>query len=342
MACPAETQSASIMEEISETVPETQTPPETIRETLPPEEHFILSFTGDCTLGCAPFHDAVEKAFLKTVGDDYGYPFRNVLSYFEEDDMTLINLEGTFTDTGYPVKKKFNFRGPERYTRILTENSVDLVTLANNHTMDFGNTGYNNTVRVLEEAGVPYVERDNSRIVTLDRGLTVGVYGVVYYKIDMEEMQSAIRELKQQADFVVLAAHWGAEGSYYPTQDQIDLAHGAIDAGADFVWGHHPHVLQNMEKYKDGIICYSLGNFSFGGHIYPRDFDTALIQLDVVKDTQGEVEIRDVIAIPCSISSTPEWNNYQPTPMKKGSEEYRRVVSKLDDTFAGPNLVIKK
>ena len=323
--------------------PETSAPPPETEasETEPEAQHYRLTFVGDCTLGCAPFHDAVEEAFLKTVGDDYGYPFRNVLSWFEDDDMTLINLEGTLTETGYPVKKKFNFRGPEAYTRILTENSVDLVSLANNHTMDFGRTGYENTLRVLQEAGVPYVERDNSRIVTLDGGLTVAVYGVVYYRIDRQELQEAIARLKQQADVVILAAHWGAEGSYYPTQEQIALSHAAIDAGASIVWGHHPHVLQNMEKYKDGIICYSLGNFSFGGHIYPRDFDTALVQIEVIKDGEGTVSLGEVTAVPCCISSDPSVNNYQPTPYPKGSEGYDRVVSKLDDSWTGPNLKIK-
>ena len=328
-----ETEAAAAAEQ---TVPEprlTEAP-----ETKPGEQHFLLTFAGDCTLGGSPFHQYVDYGFLKTVGEDYGHPFRNVLPWFAEDDMTFVNLEGTLTDRGSPVKKKFTFRGPESYSRILTENSVDFVSLANNHTMDYGMAGYENTTRVLQEAGVPYVEQDSSRIVTLDGGLTVGVYGVVYYRIDQQELQQAISQLKQQADVVILAAHWGGEGSYHPSQEQIRLAHAAIDAGADIVWGHHPHVLQHMEKYQDGLICYSLGNFSFGGNIYPEDFDTAFITVDVIRDHRGQVRLGEITAVPCCISSDPSVNNYQPTPYEKDSDGYKRAVSKLDGSWTGPNL----
>lgn len=342
MARPEETQSPSVSVEIPEYSFTEAPAAETEAQTLPRDETYLLSFVGDCTFGCGLNHVGVGYAFPNVVGDHYRYPFENVISIFEEDDMTFINLEGVLSDTGNPREKRFNFRGPQSYVNILTENSLDFACLGNNHTMDYGMTGYENTRNVLKEAEIPFVERDHSRIVTLDGGLKIGLYSVVYYLIDQEEMQAAIRDLKEQADLVILAAHWGGEGSYYPTKEQVQKAHAAIDAGADFVWGHHTHVLQNMEKYKDGIICYSLGNFSFGGNIYPEDFDTAIVQLEVTKDPQGNTRISNVNAIPCSLSSIPDRNDYRPTPYEKNSEGYRRVVSKLDDTWEGHNIPINR
>ena len=124
-----------------------------------------------------------------------------------------------------------------------------------------------------------------------------------------------------------------------PAGDPTALA-AAIDAGADIVFGTHPHVLQPIEYYADGVIYYSLGNFSFGGNGAPDDYDTALLQQEVIRQPDGTVELGELTRIPACISSIPERNNFQPTPMEPGSEAYDRVLSKLDGSFAGPNLKI--
>lgn len=313
------------------------------QETAPQEERFLLSFVGDCTLGANPSNYYAGVGFIKTVGEDYDYPFRNVLSYFEADDATFANLEGALTDTGNPMDKTHTFRGPTSYSEILTRNSVDVVTLANNHSYDYGQTGYDSTKETLEEAGIPYVERDSSRLVTLDCGLTVGLYGMVYYAFDLEDMKAEISDLRQQgAELVIVAPHWGNEGNYRPTQQQTEVGHAAIDAGADIVWGSHPHVLQPIEEYHNGIIYYSMGNFCFGGNGKPDDLDSVLLQQEVIRTPDGSVSLGKVKIIPCSISSVPEINNFQPTPMAVGGEDYNRVLSKLGGTFAGPNLKIHK
>ena len=166
---------------------------------------------------------------------------------------------------------------------------------------------------------------------------------MVYYKLDVEDMKAEIASLREQgAELVIVAPHWGVEGSYRPTQLQIDVGHAAIDAGADIVWGSHPHVLQPVEEYGDGIIYYSMGNFCFGGNSKPEDFDTVLLQQEVIRSPEGEISLGDLKIIPCSISSEKNVNNYQPTPMAADSEEYIRVLSKLDGSFEGPNLKIRK
>lgn len=327
-----------------ETVPETTeaaTQPAT-EVTEPEEERFWLTFVGDCTFGCTPTNAYAEVGFLKTVGEDYRYPFANVIDYLEGDEFTMVNLEGPLSDTGNPMQKKHVFRGPTAYGKILTENSVEAVTLANNHAMDYGQTGYDATVDTLNRLGVPYVERDATTVVTTRNGLTIGIYGAVYYALDVEDMEQQIAALKEQGcDLVIYAPHWGTEGSYHPTAQQTRIGYAAIEAGADIVYGSHPHVLQPMERYVDGVIFYSLGNFCFGGNGYPRDYDTALVQQEVIRDSQGQITLGQTRIVPASVSSVSGRNNYQPTPYEPGSEAYDRVLAKLDGSFSGPNLKIQ-
>ena len=332
------------------TLPETQaaatqptqtSQPETLpTETQPGEEHFLLTFAGDCTFGSNPNYYA-ESGFIKTVGDDYAYPFANVIDYFAGDEFSMVNLEGPLCDEGNPMQKKHVFHGPTAYVNCLTENSIEAVTVANNHSMDYGANGYASTLAVLEQAGVPYVERDSTAVVTTGSGLTIGLYAAVYYKLDVEDMTAKIAALREQGvDLIIFAPHWGVEGTYHPTEEQKQVGHAAIDAGADIVFGSHPHVLQPIEEYGGGIIFYSLGNFSFGGNGAPKDYDTALVQQEVIRDAEGTVRLGQLTIVPASVSSVAGRNNFQPTPYEPGTEEYNRVLSKLDETFSGPNLRI--
>ena len=307
-------------------------------EPEPQEERFLLTFAGDCTFGSSPSNYYAGYGFIKTVGEDYGYPFRNVLHYLQEDELTLINLEGPLTDGGNPMQKKHTFRGPTDYSNILTQNSIEAVTIANNHTLDYGQTGYDATLQTLNAAGIPYVERDASLILITRSGLKVGLYGAVYYLLDVDTITAGIRGLKEAGcELIIFAPHWGTEGTYHPTAQQTEVGHAAIDAGAHIVWGSHPHVLQPIESYNGGIIYYSLGNFSFGGNIYPRDYDTALLQQEVIRDESG-VRLGQLSIIPANVSSVSDRNNFQPTPYAPDSEAYSRVLSKLDGSFSGPNL----
>ena len=322
--------------------PETETAVSESAETEVREERFLLTFVGDCTFGASPSNYYAGVGFIKTVGEDYGFPFRNVMTFFGSDEATFLNLEGPLTDGGNPVQKKHTFRGPTDYVQILTENSVEAVTIANNHSHDYGQKGYDSTMKVLQQAGVPFSQRDDFCIFTTENGLKIGLYGAVYYQLDEERIVSGIRSLREQScDVVIFAPHWGVEGSYRPTDEQVQLAHAAIDAGADVVWGSHPHVLQPVESYNGGVIYYSLGNFSFGGNGYPRDYDTALIQQEVIRDGAGNVYLGEVNLIPASVSSVSDRNNYQPTPCELGTEAYDRVLKKLNGTWDGPNLPIQ-
>ena len=342
-----ETTGATVSETVATEVVEASTVEETTVETVetteatePEPEYFTLTFVGDCTLGCPWDHISYGVAFVQTIGEDYGYPFRNVIDYFENDDFTMLNLEGPLCDSGTPANKKHAFRGPTVFTNILTQNSVQAVTLANNHAYDFGEAGYESTRNALTEAEVPFVEQDGTLIVTTESGLTIGMYAVMYDHLDKEEIVAAISALAadETVDLVVFVPHWGVENTYRPTDTQKELGYAAIDAGADIVYGSHTHVLQPIEEYNGGIIFYSLGNFSFGGNAYPKDYDTVLVQQQVIRDPDGTVRLGETTIVPCSISSESYHNNFQPTPYEEGTEEYDRALSKALGTFTGADL----
>ena len=312
---------------------ETQAPTEPVTEapTEPQPEVFTLTFVGDCTLGSVEAAWQNPAGFVQTVGDNYGYPLANVAEIFAADDFTLANLEGPLTEGGTPAQKEFAFRGPTAYTAILQ--GVEAVSLANNHSLDYGYQGLADTKAALTAAGIAYGAREESFLYTTDAGLTVGVF-CDDFAFDKAQMESAIADLRARgADIVVCAFHWGQEKAYQPAQNEMDWGHIAIDAGADIVAGHHPHVLQPIEYYNGGVILYSLANFAFGGNNWPSDADTAIIQQQVIRELDGTISMGELTIIPCSVSSIQGQNNFQPTPMEPGTEEYDRVLQKLAGTF---------
>ena len=324
--------SALPTETIAPTAPPTE-PPTEPPVTEPPIKYYTLSFAGDCTLGSAKKNWLHPDHFVQTIGENYDYPFYNVREYFENDDFTIINLEGPLTDdpSGGTVKE-FVFRGPTAYTQIMTGSSVEAVTLANNHAEDYGKAGYDATTKALGEAGLTYVEKNGTALYTTESGLTIGLYAGAF-DIDTADMKKDIAKLRKDgAEIVICAFHWGQELAYYPNGTQVSVGRAAIDAGANIVYGHHPHVLQPIEEYNGGIIYYSLGNFSFGGNIYPGDYDSALIQQEILV-SDGEVTLGETVTVPVCISSSEGRNDYQPVPYEEGSEEYKRVLAKLDGTW---------
>lgn len=326
-------------EEVTEDVTEEAT--EEVTE-APVEDNstiFTLTFVGDCTFGSTEKNWENESSFVQTVGNDYSYPFANVVKLFQNDDFTLANLEGPLTAVGAPMEKDFVFRGEPAYTAILSENGVEAVSIANNHILDYGYEGRAATREALANAGIVYGDREETFLYTTKSGLKVGVY-CDDFAFDRVLIREAVAGLRQQgAEVVICSFHWGDERSYQPRQNEMDWGHIAIDAGADIVVGHHPHVLQPIESYKGGVIMYSLGNFSFGGNAYPSDSDTAVIQQQVVRQADGSVALGEMTVIPCSVSSVSGLNNFQPTPLEDGSEAYERVLQKLAGTYEAPAAV---
>ncbi len=294
-----------------------------------------VSSMGDCTLGTDEnFNPSTSfNAYYNAQGPDYF--FKNVRSILEEDDLSIINLEGTFTDSDQRQEKTFAFKADPEYVSILTGSSIEAANLANNHSRDYGEESYTDTVETLEQAGIASFGYDQVDILEVNGvkvGLT-GIYELAEHLDKQEEVRTNIAALKEAgAQVIIVNFHWGIEKEYLPNDTQKTLAHLAIDEGADLVIGHHPHVLQGIERYKGKYIAYSLGNFSFGGNSNPSDKDTMIFQQTfTVQD--GKVEVNDDInVIPCSLSSASGYNDYCPTPLE-GSEK-ERVLEKLNEYSA--------
>lgn len=303
-------------------------------------QYYTLSFIGDCTLASVPYYRNSPVGFEAVVGKNYDYPFAQTVQFFEDDDLTFANLECALTDSNQAAEKTFLFKAPQDYAKIMSSGSVEFVSLANNHVMDYGQQGYDDTLAALEAEGIDWIGRDEWQVYELPGGLRLGVYSEFYDHVD--EVRTQVSQLRHtDADFVIAAFHWGQEGQYQPNSDQIEKAHTAIDCGADFVYGSHPHTVQPIEIYKGVPIYYSFGNWIFGGNTNPSDTDTFFLRMTLALYPEDRhVEIVSLENVPCAFSGTAGSNNYQPVALEEGSEAYERVLSKLGGDFSGANLTI--
>lgn len=307
---------------------------ETKAETEPVS--ITISAAGDCTLGTDEYFD--PSTSLNAYYDSNGpaYFFQNVKSIFEADDLTIVNMEGTLTEETTRQDKTYAFKGPAEYTQILTDGDVEAANLANNHSHDYGDKSYTDTIAALDAAGITNFGYDRTAVMDVN-GVKVGLVGTYELAEGMgceEEMISNIKAVEDQgAQIVIVSFHWGIERENYPTENQVNLAHSAIDNGADLVLGHHPHVLEGIEVYNGKNIVYSLGNFCFGGNSNPSDKDTMIFQQTFTVQNGELVEDNVTNIIPCSISSDSSYNNYQPTPLE--GDEADRVKGRIEEYSSG-------
>ena len=313
-------------------------------DTVPVEEEDMgvsaqvtISAAGDFTLGTDENFDYSTSlpARYEEVQDP-GYFLQNVKDIFASDDLTIVNLEGPLTTSEERADKQFSFKGDPSYTEILTSGSVEACNLANNHSKDYGIQGYEDTIANVEAAGIKTFGYERTAIWETN-GVKVGLAGVYELAEGMDcqdDMTAAIQSLKDAgADLVIVSFHWGVEKENYPDETQQTLAHAAIDQGADLVLGHHPHVLQGIEKYQGKYIVYSLGNFCLGGNKNPSDKDTMIFQQTFTLENGEVVEDDAINIIPCRISSEDDYNNYQPTPAE--GEEAQRILGRIQEYSQG-------
>lgn len=295
-----------------------------------------VSMAGDCTLG-------KDEAFnystsLNAYYDMYGpaYFFQNVKSVFDADDLTVVNFEGTLTDSTARNGETFAFKAPAEYAEILTDGGVEAVNVANNHSHDYGDQGFADTKENLKKAGITTFGYNETALMEV-KGVKIGLVGI-YELHDHLEREHQVRVNIQKvraegADLVFVVFHWGNEKDTVPDANQVTLAKLAIDNGADLVVGHHAHVLQGVTTYKGKTIAYGLGNFCFGGNSAPSDMDTMIFQQTFTLDTDGSVTSEEPNLIPCRISSDYYINNYQPTPAT--GDEADRILQKIRERSEG-------
>ncbi len=288
---------------------------QTEAETESPYQPATLLFAGDVY-----FSNYVQNAYNRA-GDISGVLDDGIRQEIAGADIFMVNQEFPFTDRGEKVPdKQFNFRVSPQWVSALQEMDVDLVTLANNHILDYGQQGLLDSCDTLNEAGIAYVgggrDLDEAKkLVTMEAGgRTIGFIGTsrvymdgswaagtdhpgVFSTYDPSLAIEEIKKAKEQCDYLVVYVHWGIERNTEPESYQRSMGQAYIDAGADLVVGSHPHVLQPVETYKDKTIAYSLGNFVFGSSIP----STELLKVEL----DGEEAVPDqvtVTEIPCTSS----------------------------------------
>ena len=221
------------------------------------ETSITVSVVGDCTLGTDQFFNYSTSLNAYYTANGAEYFLKNVKSIFEADDLTIANLEGTLTDSTTRVDKTYAFKGPAEFVNILTSSSVEAVTIANNHSSDYGYESFTDTKATLDNAGVVHFGYDQTAIYEV-KGVKVGLVGI--YELNdhtgrATQVKNNIAKVKEEgADVVIVIFHWGIERDAAPSSSQITLGRLAIDSGADLVCGHHPHVLQGIETYKGKSI----------------------------------------------------------------------------------------
>ena len=325
-------QTTVMLETVSTEITETPTPTPTPTPlpTLTPEQRTItVSFAGDCTL--TQDYRSTNRQFDSKVGDDMDYCFQNCADMFRSDDLTLVNLENPVTTCTSHKNNQYIFRMNPENLEMLTRAGIEAVNIANNHMMDFWQDGVDETRANLDEYGILWSDDKYGALFTTEQGFVIGMVGLSN-DTSASQVYGIIDELRDDGAVIIIAScHFGQEGVYEPTDRQQKVAHELIDYGVDIVVGHHPHRLQPIEKYNGHYIFYSLSNFCFGGNYSLSDPDSVIIQCDFLMDEDGSKCVDYTLRVyPYSQTSTRPGNDFCPKPYEWESEDYFRVLERLD------------
>ena len=289
---------------------------------------FTITVGGDTTLSSTDALRKRDDCFENVVAEKgYDWPFSGLVELFSQDDMTLVNFEGTLTESNDAKEKKFNFKAPADYTQILLSGSIEAVNIANNHIVDYNAGGKQDTIDALEAAGL-VVSGGGILGIYESGGVKVGMTGYCFpYTNGKKDISKDVQALREAGCQIVVASfHWGSEYSYDFTAEQRSIGRAAIKAGADVVIGHHPHVVQGIEKYNDTYILYSLGNLVFGGNVDPDDRTAYAARLTFTV-TEDSCSAPDLEIIPIRLTELSDGTDYRPV-LAQG-EEAEQIKSKI-------------
>ena len=248
-----------------------------------------LSFVGDCSIGGLPASRGKKDTYTAVI-DEKGeeWPFSLVRSLLEEDDLTFANNEVVFTESTDYKDKHTVLGAPPRYARVYLHSGIDVFNTVNNHSLDYYAKGYSDTLKTLDDLGIAhfgslYPDTKNQREqlgIYQVKGVKIGACGFSYpQEQDTPIIAARIKQLREAGcQLVLVSMHWGRELLDTPKNWQVSMARKLIDAGADVIWGHHPHILEQVQFYKRCPIFYSTGNFTFGA-MQQVDPDTGIFQL---------------------------------------------------------------
>ncbi|MBQ2687329.1 MAG: CapA family protein [Clostridia bacterium] len=301
-----------------DTLPSTSAETQLVTSSTPQTEEntLKLSFIGDCVLGGDPVDYGYESFIWYSENYPLSYFFEKVKSELSNDDFTLANMETVLTDN-FKLKPEdkgdgpaFWFMAKSKNAEILTEGSVEVAGVVNNHTADFGDEGYSDTVKALEDAGL-LVGEDCIPLYFEKNGIKVGVvYANLWAYYQVNYITEALEEIKDKCDYKIVFFHGGEEGQHEPDNFKIDACRDLANSGlCDLIVGAHPHVLQPLEVVNGVPILYSLGNFCFAGNNYPEN-KTVIFKANLTKNDDGSISAETKI-VPCYVY-TGDINSFQP------------------------------
>ena len=282
-----------------------------------------LTFLGDCLV--STYKGGEAKGTFNWYAKNYPatYFFEKVYDTLSADDYTIANCETVLTDRTLTPRDKgtgsrvFWFYGPSANAKIFTAGSVEVTGVVNNHMKDYGQAGYEDTLAALKKENL--IIGDYNKPVYLEKnGIKAAIMFVNLWSLgDADKIIADMKNLDADTDYKIIYFHGGIEATNYPEQWKVNACRKLIDAGANFVIGMHPHVLQPIEEYHGGVIVYSLGNFLFGGNTAPVK-NTIIYQVELKKGSYSQN------VIPCQVYSGSR-NNWQPCYPETESSRQRTL-----------------
>lgn len=302
-------------------------------------DSITLSLLGDCSLGDSyQYRETASSYHSMLAREGFAWPFGLLGAYLREDDLTVCNLEVVFTLRSQHQDKRYNLVGDPGHVQALVAGGIDIVNTVNNHSMDFFEAGYLDTLAALDGAGIGHFgslslqegSPHDIQAIKEVKGIRIGFIGCVYPQpADAARLAARISALRGEGGcaLVVLSLHWGRETRTTPEVGQIKLAQALIEAGADVIYGHHPHVLQPVQFYRGKPILYSTGNFTFGT-MSPVDPATGIFQLHY--QVEGGAAILDALqVIPCRTQGSPDFRPYELKDAADREAVFRKLLMKI-------------
>ena len=301
------------------------------------EDTLLLSFIGDVSIGDIFSNRNSSKGYHGTVAQKGAqWPFSLVKNVLETDDMTVANLEVVLTDRTDHVDKRVPLVAAPKQVQVLKHSGIDVLNTMNNHAFDFFEAGYRDTMATLNAAGIPHFgsvfnrkgEDMDLSYVYEAKGVKIGLIGISYpQNYDVKRVAARVDTLRESGcALVIVSLHWGREEHPLPSSGQYSYARSIIDAGADVVYGHHPHVIQPIHLYKGKPIFYSTGNFTFGS-MSKVDPDTGIFQLRY-SISDGGLKLSNLTVIPCRTQGGTDYRPYILTDEKERKAVFRKLTFK--------------
>ncbi len=288
-----------------------------VATTAPKKEDVVLSFIGDCIIGSESGRVNDGNFSWMAQNKSHDYFFSKVYDVLGKDDLTIANVECVLTDrelekTGKDYSPAFWFKAPASDADILTKGSVEFASVVNNHTYDYGEEGYNDTVAALKAQGM-YVGESLAPVYIEKNGIKMGIVCCnLWGSYQTAYIEDALEEMQDKCEYKIVVFHGGTEAVHEPDNYKIDACRYLANSGrCDLIVGSHPHVLQPLEVVNGVPILYSLGNFCYSANNYPEN-KTVIFQVQI--EREGDTLTTSTRLVPCYVY-TGDINNYQPAVM---------------------------